>query len=350
MRRREFIAGLGGAAACPVVAGAQQAAVPGVALITVAASALNSATAPPASAAEKLQIRFTWKLKGEYAPLFVALDRGYYAAEGLDVDLAEGSGAETVVKMIGLGTDKIAYGPATVVAEAINQGLPVQVVAVYQSEVPIGLASFPDIPLTTPKDLEGKRLGVTTGETFANLLATFALVNHVDLTKVHTIQMNAPTRGTQFMARKLDVTSLYLSNELPLLEKKAGVKFNVLKMTDFGLKVMGASFWVNPAFAKANPETVRKLLRATAQGYVEAKKDYTAAAEIMEKHMPVKVDRDVLRQQVAATLDSTTDPNGRPVGWQDDAEWASNLDLLKRAGVIKDVKDPHVYYTNQYLR
>jgi NitT/TauT family transport system substrate-binding protein len=191
---------------------------------------------------------------------------------------------------------------------------------------------------------------VTTGETFANLLATFARVNHVNLAKVNTIQMNAATRGTQFIARKLDVTSLYLSNELPLLEKKAGVKFNVLKMADFSLKVMGASFWVNPAFAKANPETVRKLLRATAHGYVEAKKDYRAAAEIMEKHMPVKIDRDVLEQQVAATLDSTSDPNGRPVGWQDDAEWASNLDLLKGAGVIKDVKDPHVYYTNQYLR
>ena len=95
---------------------------------------------------------------------------------------------------------------------------------------------------------------------------------------------------------------------------------------------------------------VRKLLRASARGYVEAKKDYKAAAEIMEKHMPVKVDRDVLEQQVAATLDSTSDPNRRPVGWQDDAEWASNLNLLKGAGVIKDVKDSQVYYTNQYLR
>ena len=75
---------------------------------------------------QQVLVRFTWKLKGEYAPLFVALDKGYYAEEGLEVKLAEGSGAETVIKMVGLGIDKIAYGPATVGAEAVDKGLPVQ--------------------------------------------------------------------------------------------------------------------------------------------------------------------------------------------------------------------------------
>ena len=46
---------------------------------------------------EKLTVRFTWKLKGEYAPLYVALEKGYYKAEGLDVQLAEGNGAQTVL-------------------------------------------------------------------------------------------------------------------------------------------------------------------------------------------------------------------------------------------------------------
>lgn len=299
---------------------------------------------------QKIVVRFTWKLKGEYAPLFVALDKGYYAAEGLDVDLAEGSGAETVVKMIGLGTDKIGYGPATVVAEAINQGLPAEIVAVYQPAVPIGVASFPDVPLKTPKDMEGRTLGFSIGETFANLLVPFAKINNVDMAKVKTIQMSSSARATQFMARKLDIASLYLSNELPLFEKAAGVKFNVIKISDFGLKVLGASFIVNDDFARNNPETIRKLLRATAKGYLDAKKDYRVATDIMNKHMTLKVDRDVLEEQVRATMDSAPDPTDKPIGWQDDAEWRANLDLLQSAGLIKDVKDSHVYYTNEYLR
>jgi ABC-type nitrate/sulfonate/bicarbonate transport system substrate-binding protein len=43
-------------------------------------------------ALEKLTVRFTWKLKGEYAPLYVALEKGYYKAEGLEVQLSEGNG------------------------------------------------------------------------------------------------------------------------------------------------------------------------------------------------------------------------------------------------------------------
>ena len=69
---------------------------------------LASAAAQPAftQTAEKVTVRFTWKFKGEYAPLFVALDKGYYKAEGLDVDLAEGSGAQTVLKLLASSNEK----------------------------------------------------------------------------------------------------------------------------------------------------------------------------------------------------------------------------------------------------
>lgn len=299
---------------------------------------------------QHIVVRFTWKLKGEYAPLFVALDKGYYAQEGLDVDLEEGSGAETVVKMVGLGTDKIAYGPATVGAEAVDKGLPVQVVAVYQTEVPIAVVSFPDMPLKTPKDLEGHTLGVSIGETFANLVQPFARLNNLDLSKIKVIQMNSSARATQFMARKIDFMSLYLSNEMPLFEKQAGVKFNVLKVADFGLKVMGAAFLVNDEYAKNNASTVEKLLRATARGYADAEKDYKGAAAIMAAHMTLKIDRDVLEQQVKATLDSVSEVPGKPLGWQNDADWKLNLDLLKSAHAIDKIQDSHLYYTNAYLR
>src|ERR1700745_572125 len=92
---------------------------------------------------EKLTVRFTWKLKGEYAPLYVALEKGYYKAEGLDVQLAEGNGAQNVLKALAAGNENFGYGPAVAAAQAVSQGLPVKVVGVYPTRAPLGGVGFP---------------------------------------------------------------------------------------------------------------------------------------------------------------------------------------------------------------
>jgi NitT/TauT family transport system substrate-binding protein len=301
-----------------------------------------------AQAPEKLTVRFTWKLKGEYAPLFVALDKGYYKSEGLDVDLAEGSGAQTVLKLLASGNEKFGYGPAVSAAQAVSQGLPVKVVALYQTKAPMGVIAFPDVPLKSPKDLEGKRLAISVGETFGDMLGPFTRINNVDIDKIQRIQMDASARTAQFLTRKIDVMSVYLSNEWPQVEKRAGVKFNMLRVSDFGLNLLGASIIVGNAFAEQNPDTVKKLLRATAKGYRDAIADPKDAAKTMAKYMKVPEDPDVLERQVEATVVSTNTPQGKPVGWQEAADWQANLTLLKETGGIAEVKPLSAYYTNDF--
>jgi len=317
----------------------------GALLLVCPASQQAAAQAP-----EKLTVRFTWKLKGEYAPLFVALDKGYYKAEGLDVDLAEGSGAQTVLKLLAGGNEKFGYGPAVSAAQAISHGLPVKVVALYQTRAPMGVISFPDVPLRTPKDLEGKKLAISVGETFGDMLGPFCRINHIDIDKIQRIQMDASARSTQFLTRKIDVMSVYLSNELPQLEKRVGVKFNLLSVSDFGLNLLGASMIVANAFAEQNPETVKKLLRASAKGYRDSMAAPKEAARLMAKYMKVPEDPDVLEQQIEATVVSTNAPQGKPLGWQDSVDWQSNLSLLKETGGIAELKDLGAYYSNDYLQ
>jgi NitT/TauT family transport system substrate-binding protein len=312
--------------------------------------ASGPATAQAVAAKEKVQVRFTWKLKGEYAPLFVALDKGYFAAEGLDVTLAEGQGAQTVLRLIAAGTENIGYGPAVAAAQAVSQGMPVTVAALYQTKAPMGVISFPDVPLTGPKDLEGKRIGISVGETFTDMLEPFTKINNVDLSKITRIQMDNSARTSQFLSRNVDVMSVYLSNELPVLEKKTGVKFNVMRVSNHGLNLLGASYYVSSEFAKQKPEVLRKLLKATAKGYQDAMKDPKGAAQIMGKHMRVKEDPAVLVAQVRATVESTNAPAGKPVGWQEEAQWKNQLNLLMTTGAIKERKDLKLYYTNEFLK
>jgi NitT/TauT family transport system substrate-binding protein len=108
--------------------------------------------------------------------------------------------------------------------------------------------------------------------------------------------------------------------------------------------------YASNAFAEQNPETVRKLLRATAKGYRDAIADPKAAAAIMGKYMAVPEQPDVLEKQVAATMISTNAPAGKPLGWQAEADWTANLSLLKETGGITDVKPAGTYFTNEYLQ
>jgi NitT/TauT family transport system substrate-binding protein len=323
----------------------------------VAAFLLAAVTMPGASSdialaqtPERVTVRFTWKLKGEYAPLFVALHKGYYSAEGLDVQLSEGNGAQNVLKALAAGNEKFGYGPAVAAARAVNQGLPVKVIALYQTSAPMAVIAFPDTPLKGPKDLEGKRLAISVGETFGDMIRPFTRINNVDLGKIQLIQMDASARTTQFLTRKVDVMSVYLSNELPQIEKRAGVRFNVVKVTDFGLNVLGSSMYVSNAFAEQKPDTVKRLLLATAKGYRDAMANPKEAAKIMASHMAVPEQPDVLEQQVEATVVTTNAPAGQPIGWQAEADWRANLDLLKETGDIDDVKPLTSYFSNAYLQ
>src|SRR5258708_39401423 len=212
-------------------------------------------------------------------------------------------------------TKNSATGRRVAAARAVSQGLPVKVVALYQTSAPMAVIAFPDTPLKGPKDIEGKRLAISVGETFGDMIRPFTRINNIDLGKAPLIQMDASARTSQILTRKVDIMSVYLSNELPQIEKRAGVKFNVIKVTDFGLNVLGASMYVSNAFAEQKPDTVKRLLRATAKGYRDAMADPKEAAKIMASHMAVPEQPDVLEQQRQGAAGSPHAPAGRRCSW-----------------------------------
>jgi ABC-type nitrate/sulfonate/bicarbonate transport system substrate-binding protein len=107
---------------------------------------------------------------------------------------------------------------------------------------------------------------------------------------------------------------------------------------------------VSNAFAEQKPDTVKKLLLATAKGYRDAMANPRDAAKIMARHMVVPEQPDVLEQQVEATMVTTNAPAGQPIGWQGEADWRANLELLKETGDIVEVKPLNSYFSNAYLQ
>lgn len=312
----------------------------------LAASLASVDIAAAQGAPAEVTVRFTWKLKGEYAPLYVALEKGYYSAAGLTVRLAEGSGAKTALRQLAAGQEQVVWGPVVNAAQSVSAGVPARVIALYQPKVPIALIAHPDTPLRTPKDLEGKKLAYSAGETVADLMDPFLRMHKIDRTKLNLIQMDTGARVTQFMTRRVDLISVFTNNDLPELEKKAGVKFNLLRFSDFGLSVPGAGFMTSEQQLKERPDVLRRLIQATNQGFEDARRNPEEAATIMLKAFKVPVERDVLIQQIRATVEAAVAPPGHPLGWQSEEMWKTTLDLLIESGSIKEKRPLAEYYTN----
>src|SRR3546814_19130245 len=99
--------------------------------------------------------------------------------------------------------------------------------------------------------------------------------------------------NTQFLSRQVDVASPYLSNEVPRLEKMAGVEFVKLPVAEHGLPLMGASIFTSNAYAETEPETLRALLAATDKGSRAALANPAETAEIRMKSLTQAKDAEV---------------------------------------------------------
>ncbi len=302
-----------------------------------------------AQAQEQVNVRFSWKLKGEYAAMYVAQEKGFYAREGLNVRLGEGAGAPAALGALLQGQEDAVLLPAIFALTAISKGMPVKLISLYHPSTPIALISWPENPVRVPKDLEGKVVATAIGETGTTYLDSFCKRNGVDCSKVKRVQVDAQSRVPLFVQHKVDVVSVYQTNDLPVLEEKQGTKFIVLEMDKNGLSVPGMALVSSDAIIAKKPDVLRKLLKAVGEGVVAMKKDPAEGANAIVKNWPGHPSLSSVTTQVKATADAIPTRPGHPVGWIDDKVIADALQLLKSTGEVDAPKPTDAYFTNALL-
>lgn len=308
------------------------------------------AFAAGAVANDQVNVRFSWKLKGEYGPMYLAQEKGYFKKAKLDVRLGEGAGAQAALGSLVQGQEDVVVLPGIFALSAIQKGIPVKLVALYHPSTPIVLLSFPDKPVRTPKDLEGKTIATSVGETGTTYLDVFCKLNSVDCSKIKRVTMNDQARYPNFLQRHVDVVSAYEDNDLPLIQAKNKTKFVILDMVKYSLAVPGMSVVTSDANIAKKPDVLRRFLHAVAEGIGAAKKDPEAATRAIMKNWPNAPDSKIVLQQVKVTLGAIPAPASHPIGWIDQKVIATTLQMMKSTGEIKEPKPVDAYFTNALLK
>jgi NitT/TauT family transport system substrate-binding protein len=322
----------------------------GVGAALVAACGQTAPAAGPAAATstKKVSVRFNWTVKGEFTPFFVAREKGFYKEQGIEADLLEGKSGTQAAQAVATGNDQFGYIPSIQVIQGINQGMPIQAVATCGRNTGMCWAAWPDVPLSGPKSLEGRKVSISTSSTFFQVWEAFARKFGVDKDKVEVVAADPAARVGIFLQRQVEIMAdIFLANDYVVLQDRTKDKLNLLKLADLDFDPAGYLLVAYKPTLQGDKGLVKAFTQATLKGFRYTLDHPDEATQIMTRLHGEQLGASVVEGQVRQLLPLISkDP---VLGKSDSALWERSLEMLRDAGVVDKKLALGEYFTNDFV-
>jgi NitT/TauT family transport system substrate-binding protein len=323
----------------------------------LAAAVAVAALVMPAGAQtlEKFPFRLNWTIYGEHAGFFVARDKGFYKEEGLDVEIAEGSGSTTVAQLVANLTSPVAYVDAATMMRGVGAGMPIKAVGVTLQQSPMAFIYRADAARPTKIDeIKGSRIAITAGDASLAIFTAFMGKLGMKLEDVQLITVANPQSKEQAVLNKqADALLGYFMDQGPRMQLQTGVKMGWTRLYDMaGVSTLSSAIIVNNEWVKdaKNQATLRKFLRASQRGWQHTFDNRKEAAEIFLKNAPAfNLEIALLEIDGTMTILRTKNTEGKAIGWSSVDDWKDTQALLEQFAKLKPQSDLNIYYTNEFL-
>jgi len=255
-----------------------------------ALAALAALWTGPALAQEKITYLFpSLASLPAFAPFTLAQHKGYYKAEGLDVEFQTGKGGVDVAKQIGAGNAQLGGGIADSVILVRPNGVPVKAVALLGGGALIAMTAHADSGINGPADLKGKKVTVVALQDTGYYALLGALAS-AKLTKDDIeAQAVGPTNVWKFFAAR-QVDSMFGVPDWVASAEATGAKIKIFP-TDSFFPSMAQVIMASDEMIAKNPAVIRKFVKATLRGMKDVMDDPKKAAEDFVKAVPSNAER-----------------------------------------------------------
>lgn len=320
--------------------------------LAVAACPVSGPATTRASAPIKVVLATGFFPSVQFAPYYIAVDKGYYRAQGLDVRIKNGA-SPTLLRQVADGKIAFAITSGDTLIQARAAGIPVTYIMTQFQRYPVGAMALAGgkVQLRSPSDLKGLRIGISAPGS-ATEIGLRALLQAGHLTERDVTVVAIGFTETQALVHhQVDVAMTYLTNE-PVQARALGYKVQTLDTSRY-MALASTGLATGAATIEHHPDLVRRMVAATLMGLRDTQRHPDQALAASLKRMPEVAANPqqvrIQRQMMAATLPYEQAPVGHPDGWSDPTTWATTVAFLHSIGLSKAALNPATLYTNTFI-
>jgi ABC-type nitrate/sulfonate/bicarbonate transport system substrate-binding protein len=277
---------------------------------------------------------------------YVAQKKGYFAEQGLDVQITHASGQGEHLKLLLQGSVDVTTAEADSVIARRADDLPVVSFALIGQRGQRAFAVQESSEIRSPKDFEGKTVGFKVYQT-PDYVALLAMTG-VDRSKIQEVPVGFDPR--LLAAGKVDVYPVFESNE-PATLQRLGVPTRLFRPSDYGVPSIGLTYLTRQQLVDSDTSALERFLKATLRGIQDARANPEAATDIVMEFAPNE-DREHQLSMLRVELDMADSPVSleKGVGWATPQQWQAFHDTLLAYGGISRPIDVNTAFTDKILQ
>jgi NitT/TauT family transport system substrate-binding protein len=281
----------------------------------------------------------------QFAPIYVALEKGYFLEAGFDVSLEYGNESDAVA-LIGAGEQLFAIASGEQVLLARAQGLPVTYVAAWYQQYPVGVVALKDTGIRVPENLAGKSIGIP-GLYGASYIGLRALLSAADLAEEDVELLAIGFNQVESLATgQVDSAVIYLANE-PVVLRSQGYDVDVVRAADY-LKLVANGLVTNETMLAEHPDQVEGFIDALLKGITDTLADPDEAYEISKAYVENLADADPMLQHEILN-ESIKLWETENLGYSEPAGWVNMQAVLLDMGLLTETQDLDKAFTNDLI-
>jgi NitT/TauT family transport system substrate-binding protein len=303
----------------------------------------------PAAAQQKLDFILNWVPGGDHAPYYYAKKLGWYAKEGIDLNLEPGKGSALATQKVGAGANPI--GLADMGGVLVAKGKGADTVAVFNvyANSPQGLYWLKSSGIKSVKDLAGKKIGNPAGDGARTIWPALAKANGMDPNSVTWVNIDANAKLAALKSKSIDATTSFY-NIHHIFQRELGDDMGFVAWKDAGLNTYGNTIIVNGDYLKKNKATVAAFVKVTQKAFAACVATPAPCVQaLIDANGALQLANETTNWQLVQVLMRDKYSEGVALGILDDARMAADYDIVKTYLGLEQPFDVKIAYTNEFL-